>query len=392
MFLHLADDSIFLDYAIDQFEAIAPDYNIYLVNSNSPQKIKNIEKIITAESNSNQYQYYIKKLSQFDGVILHALTDDKIKIVNNADTSVKFAWMFWGADAYYINKIRTNLFSKKTKKILKTINDNSSFIYEVKQFLYSMDVFSVPYSLINKGNFPADYQRRKAMKRVDFCAPVIEDDYYMIKKKLNLKCKLLPFSYGTIESLVHDFENDNFSQNTKNTYSRILLGNSADPSNNHIDILYLLQKLNFTGEIVCPLSYGDVNYRDFLIKIGYDIFGNKFKPLTDFIPLQQYQSLLRSCGIVIMNHYRQQGMGNIISSLYNGSKIFLNEKNPVYTFLKRNNAVIFSITNILKLSESFSELTFDEIKQNQTFIINHYSREKVLTKTKIFVDTIKKMR
>ncbi|MFA6980568.1 MAG: TDP-N-acetylfucosamine:lipid II N-acetylfucosaminyltransferase [Ignavibacteriaceae bacterium] len=389
MILHLADDSIFLDYAIDQFEEVAPGFSIYLVNSKSPKRIRNVEKIIAAESNSTQYKDVIKNLSHYDAVILHALTYDKIKIVNKANSDVKFVWMFWGADGYYINKIIPILFSKNTQSLLDSVNNNSSFSSKIKKFLHSKDVFSIPYSLVRKGVLPADFKRRMAIKRMDYCAPVIEDDYYFIKRVMKLKCTLLPFSYVSIETLIPDFNTQTHPLKLEDDSVKILLGNSADPSNNHLDILYLLKNMNFEGEVICPLSYGNADYRDHLLKIGTDLLGTKFKPITDFLPLEKYQSLISSCGIVIMNHYRQQAMGNIVSSLWYGSKIFLNEKNPVYAFLKRKNAVVFSISNISVQSPSFTALDYKEIELNRNFVINNYSKENVLAKTKSLINTIR---
>jgi len=50
------------------------------------------------------------------------------------------------------------------------------------------------------------------------------------------------------------------------------------------------------------------------IKTAY-IFREKFKPLVDFIPFDEYLNLLAKVDIAIFNHKRQQTMGNITTLL-----------------------------------------------------------------------------
>ncbi|MGP4883030.1 hypothetical protein ACTXQV_67810, partial [Klebsiella pneumoniae] len=70
------------------------------------------------------------------------------------------------------------------------------------------------------------------------------------------------------------------------------------------------------------------------------IFGDKFLPVVDYMPIQQYVGILINCGFVIMNHVRQQALGNILIMLYLGAKVFLREENPVYTFLKNHGVAL----------------------------------------------------
>ncbi len=83
-----------------------------------------------------------------------------------------------------------------------------------------------------------------------------------------------------------------------------------------------------------PLSYGGSEaYIQSIIQIGYKLFEDKFHPIEDFIPLAKYQELLNKCGIVWMNHIRQQGAGNIFAAIYMGKKIILNPQSNLYKTL-----------------------------------------------------------
>lgn len=104
----------------------------------------------------------------------------------------------------------------------------------------------------------------------------------------------------------------------------IQVGNSADPSNNHLEIFEKLAKLpsnNFHVHV--PLSYGDKKNAELIIEQGRKLFGGRFKPLVEFVPLDQYRQFLATIDIAIFNHNRQQGLGNLVSLLGMGKKVYL---------------------------------------------------------------------
>lgn len=124
---------------------------------------------------------------------------------------------------------------------------------------------------------------------------------------------------------------------------RILIGNSADPSNRHSEILEKLE--SFKNEnilIFAPLSYGSKIYAELVSKLGKTKFGNKFIPLTELMMFDQYKKFLATIDIAIFNHDRQQGMGNLIPLLGMGKKVFINEKITTWNFLKEIGIKCFS--------------------------------------------------
>src|SRR5690606_3405679 len=96
----------------------------------------------------------------------------------------------------------------------------------------------------------------------------------------------------------------------------ILVGNSADPSNNHLEILdKLLPYKDADIQIYTPLSYGDQDHAKLVSEYGKKLFSEKFSPVTDFMKEENYLNFLCSIDIAIFNHKRQQGMGNITTLL-----------------------------------------------------------------------------
>ena len=115
---------------------------------------------------------------------------------------------------------------------------------------------------------------------------------------------------------------------------KVLLGNSGDPTNNHMDaIKHLKSPRLFDSEIFCPLSYGNKMYIEFLENWMRGKLGERFVALDSFMAREEYIKFLSTIDIVIMNHNRQQAVGNIISALVLGKPVFM-KKSMVYSMLK----------------------------------------------------------
>ncbi|BCV57506.1 hypothetical protein TUM17384_14510 [Shewanella algae] len=125
------------------------------------------------------------------------------------------------------------------------------------------------------------------------------------------------------------------------------MGNSSTYSNNHIEAIDLLSEILDEQQVISPLGYGDGQYRQYVIDYGRKKLNKKFVPLVDYLPIDTYIGLLKSCGYVVMNHVRQQAVGNIIVMLYLGAKLFLRSDNVVYQFLKSNGAIIYSVEELV---------------------------------------------
>ncbi|WP_417513662.1 TDP-N-acetylfucosamine:lipid II N-acetylfucosaminyltransferase [Marinobacter sp.] len=150
----------------------------------------------------------------------------------------------------------------------------------------------------------------------------------------------------------------------------ILLGNSADPSNNHIEALYRL--LPFKDQditIFAPLSYGDLNHAKEVIGLGEEWFGSKFVPMTDFMPFEQYLEFLKSLDIAIFNHQRQQAMGNTITLLGMGKTVFMRSDVSHWRFLNSLGIKLKNVENI-----ELCRITSDEAEENAHVVRSYFLR------------------
>ncbi len=185
------------------------------------------------------------------------------------------------------------------------------------------------------GSYFYELLRKKIIKKIRRIAAFVREDYEIVRKTYKTKALYSQILYPIPLSKVML---QNIKVNTENKESfTILLGNSASRTNNHIHALELLSGYKEKDiKIICPLSYGGDNEYSGLVKNkGRELFGNKFVPLTGFIKPDEYSGLIANVDVAIMNHNRQQGLGNILPILFLGKKVYLREDTSSYQFLKR---------------------------------------------------------
>lgn len=128
---------------------------------------------------------------------------------------------------------------------------------------------------------------------------------------------------------------------------RILVGNSADPSNNHMDILDALSK--YRGEnikIIVPLSYGNPKHREAVCDYGRQLFGEKFVPLLQYMELDDYIGLLAGIDIAVYAHRRQQAFGNKITLLGMGKKVFMRPESTLWQVFSSRDIKVFDVSEL----------------------------------------------
>lgn len=160
--------------------------------------------------------------------------------------------------------------------------------------------------------------------------------------------------------------------------TNILIGNSADPSNFHLEIIEILSRFcNESIKIFCPLSYySDDIYIKKVIQLGKYYFADKFIPLTHIMSPLDYSTFLADIDVGIMNHRRQQALGNILPLLFLGKKVFLRSDISTYGFLIIEGCNVFDLESIS--NSSFEEFIFmsKEFKLNNSSLIEKITSDK----------------
>jgi hypothetical protein len=162
----------------------------------------------------------------------------------------------------------------------------------------------------------------------------------------------------------------------------VLLGNSATPTNNHLEALELLRgRVPPGGQVVAPLSYGKapVGYASAVAEAGRALLGERFEPLTDWMPIAAYNARIAGCGFVFMNHRRQQAVGNISAAFYRGASVYMRRENPLFGFFADLGLTLQAIETLeADAAAPLVALSAQQQLRNRVAIEARYGRERVV--------------
>lgn len=172
----------------------------------------------------------------------------------------------------------------------------------------------------------------------------IKGDYDFLKKHYKTEAKFFLASYS------YDFfePQSQYTLQDEKTVN-ILLGNSATPECQYEKAIDMLVPYRDKDILVkCVLSYPKESggYRRRVIEYGREKLGEKFIPLTGFMPYEKYTEMLEGIDIAIFNHNRQQALGNIASLLYLGKRVFINPDNACKGYFEDIGAEVFSTEDL----------------------------------------------
>jgi dTDP-N-acetylfucosamine:lipid II N-acetylfucosaminyltransferase len=346
--LHIIDDEKFIKYCEETFK-LEGITNIYLTSSEFNKKACN---------------------KGIDLLILHYLSLEKATVINeNIETPV--IWFFWGNDGFLLGKFSRSFLQFKTRALYLKLGFNRNIKEGLKRGLKTLFPLISDHLHYNK-------QIIRAFEKIDLIVPVMPGDYDLLANKYNIKSPMFHLNY------VNPSLNENVRELNSNDRN-ILLGNSASYSNNHIEMIDILAQQNLKDRrVIIPLSYGDKQYALYIEKYAVKVLKEKALCLMDFIPLNDYMKILKKCDIVIMNHKRQQAVGNIVPLLIQGSHIYLNEESSLYIYLKNKN---FHISKINEYQE-LRKLNSTERLENKYLGLLYFGKESQHNKVKTLIENM----
>ncbi len=380
--VHFIIDCLFVDATIDLFNSLENCENVYILIRNLPfQKKLYLKSQSIIECSRCTIKKYVQKASFADIIILHSLYSLPMDIIPLVNRSIKLCWFSWGYDIYEnqppllpLVKIN-NIYGDRTLEISQLKNDS---VITTKQKIRKK---------ISEYLWPISKEMlESSINRIDFFSGVIPDEYDLLSTYSFFNARKILFSYPSSNDI---FSYEKIDSDVLVTGINILIGNSATETNNHLDVFDLLVMMNLEGrQLVVPLSYGNQCYKDKVIEVGKTLFDDKFVPITDFLPLDDYKSLLNSCSVAIFAHERQQAVGNILISLWNGSKVYLSKNSVVYKYFASLGLYIYSIQDDFCDMSFSSLLSSNQIIENRKIISKHYSNEGIVNKIEKILEKI----
>lgn len=212
--------------------------------------------------------------------------------------------------------------------------------------------------------------KKKVIRKMGHFVTYIKGDYEQVQKWYGAKGKYHEcFMYPS--NLYKEYDIKSKEHKTIN----IQLGNSADPTNNHIDVLEKLRVYKDEDiKIYAPLSYGNQGYAQSVILKGKELFGRKFIALTEFMVFDQYLEFLADIDIAIFAHKRQQAMGNTITLLGLGKKVYMRSDITPWKLFDGIGVKVFDVGNIkLELIDAQTKL------KNQEKVKKYFSQKNYFT-------------
>lgn len=314
----------FMDFIRDNFNYY--DHLFFVFNNYHDFKIKKSKNVILLTNYPNKiipYLILIHLLYSAKKIVIHGLWDKNFNRILFLQPWLlkKCYWIMWGGDFYYPEK--------------------------------------------------QGWIKKQVIKRIKYLVTGTTGDYELAKKCYGVKGKhIKSFNYPSTL-----YQEVNIKPKTNESIN-ILVGNSADPTNNHLEVFEKLKLYKDEDiKIIVPLSYGDQSYARQVIKAGNAIFGSKFQALTYFMPFENYLNLLSEIDIAIFNHKRQQAFSNIITLLGLGKKVFIRKESTLNGVFKEYGLTVFDSNNIdlQPLGEIIKEQNINNVK--------HYFSKKSLIKS-----------
>lgn len=344
-FLHIIKDDKFFDDVFLQFEQI-PNFenNALLLVKNTHRyqftHIKLKDKVRLVESKD---LIQILKEGRYDFVFFYSLPVRFYKYVTRIPNNKKIIWWCWGYEIYSPIRgldplVAVPLYKPLTQRFIVKNNP-------VKVFL--MRVLLAPY-----------YSRiqQKVICRIDYFQPVLPYEYRLMLGISGFRAKEFYYPGHSLYTNV-DIPYD------KRVDGGILVGNSATPSNNHLDIWSCIERfIPSNRKVVVPVNYPKGKLADKIDKYIRSDRHNLFF-LRDFLPREKYFELIDSCSYAVFGVIRQQAMGNIYYCLLRGIKVFLYRESIVYKFMKEYGFVVYAIEDIDE-SSFINPLSITETKKN----------------------------
>lgn len=373
--LHLVEDKWFMDAAYKLFEAANPGQNRYvLLEPPHPLAYPKQMPITCVSPWSLLIPGTIKRiLGSTDIVIFHMMSRRKLFFLKFLPKHVVTLWIGAGGDYYHKgNELHDyegrSMLLPKTRQLNTRLRSKGRILYrKVLKFI-------VEEILLNQ---------TRIKSRITFFSPVLPLELDVLKRAIpSFQPRLITWNYGTLEDdVIRGHEEKSIHGDA------IFIGNSATATSNHIEALDILKTCAIgTRNILVPLSYGDTDYAHEVVTYGHSLFGPQFKPILDYMKLEDYVTLLASCSVAIMNHLSQQAVGNILIMLHLGAKVFLDASNPTYTHFQQQGFHIFTTASLP--TEMATRLSSQQVAHNRALIRQHWSRDVMQAKTRTLLQTL----
>jgi hypothetical protein len=363
--VHLARDEKFIPLMQSLFDAANPQANRYVIARRRRRKqrfVQAAENVVFRPEWQFRTPLIASEVRGADCIVAHSMTTIFAKALRHARPDARVVWLGWGYDYYPLLEAQLGdpLLPATRALTVALRGDDATGSWWGRLFSRTSDD-------------DAPGVKRNALS--DVASRI--NAYAVLPPEVALLRHALPRLRGEPHEVPLFTAEDVFQKGPQTMEGPdVLLGNSATASNNHIEALDWLRSRADNARLIVPLSYGDAGYGQRVAAHGRKQFGERLDPLTGWMALADYNERIRRCGFVVMNHRRQQAVGNVTSALYKGATVYLRRENPLFEFLAGLGVCLREIDDSAGALEALSS---EERSRNREIIGAHYARARVLS-------------
>lgn len=355
--LHIASSPDFMNFTAEVFEEAAPGDNLFVgvdadLNRLSSSVTLPVENLTSSRDGRDRLTQLV---AQSRIAIFHNVGSSVVEALATAPPTVLKVWSGWGTDYYG-----------------STFDSDSGLLGPLTRQIVNRGRRPTFWAgrLIHKIQF--DKLFRTAAHVTDVFSAPIPGDLRVFKRRFpGFNGQYSQLNYGSVENSLATGPDRAIGND-------ILVGNSSAPTNNHLDVIGFLSTLELGDRhVVVPLSYGNRDYAESVLRECRNVLGERFIPITTFMPINEYNDVLAQCGSVIMGHHRQAGLGNVLRAIWQGSRVFLDARNPIVQYL-REGGISVGILDELPRAFPNERVSASEIETNRKFLDERWSRRAVM--------------
>lgn len=315
--------------------------------------------------NKTETNKVIEVISSFDGVVLNGLGKTNVELLNQLGKDVRVFLRLFGYELY---KYKLDKFiSSKTLNLTKPISLTK---YGIKEYL-----------------------KRKTKRLLGLEFKINKEKHKSIYSKIDAILLVNQFEYDELKKYFYlpRFIQVALTRETPKTFDLsnkkevIIVGNSRNSWNNHLDIFKVIKKSKKfnTYKFILFFNYGANN--DYAETVKREATQNNFVLIDKFLDNIEFNDIYNNASAVIINSYRQHALGNIHTALLAGTKVYLNKKSSTYRWLKHEGFIISEITELPNdIDNKEVKLSIEEYQHN----INCYNQMKSNYTNINFIDNI----
>ena len=306
----------------------------------------------TYENTEQKIKQLVEHTSQFDGIILYGLDEYQTKTLLQISSKVKIFLRFFGAELYMIRA--KEFLSETTWKY--QFKENATLLGKLKLFL-GLFKRKIKITFNKECDVQIDNQK-KVYQRFNSVMMINEFEYKELSKSFFLP-KLI-----TLQFTNHEKESIRLITSKKS--NKIIIGNSGHRWNNHLDLLDIIKNSNNIGNIEFQLffSYGAESVYSKKVKsLAQEI--KNVHLIESFLEKDEFEATYTQAEALVINSYRQHAVGNIITAIKYGCKIYLNKRSSTYHWLVSKGFLINEVDNLKNDIESGNiKLSVEEQQHN----------------------------